>query len=145
MQARDYYLEKVFPKLRLPLAEKYPLVSLEECAGLRALGQHPLLMLVALTGTGKSTTLELLQRRLGTGCADVIPSRRELTDWILIPLAQALADEPLGAGAGSRSAFWHHAALCGSGRRRHGGCLLLAILVRRGTGIIALRGHSGTQ
>ena len=95
MQARDYYLEKVFPELRLPLAEKYPLVSLEECAGLRALGQHPLLMLVALTGTGKSTTLELLQNRLGTDCADVIPSRRELTDWILIPLAQALADEPL--------------------------------------------------
>ena len=95
MQAREYFLREVYPDLSLPLAEKYPRVSLFEGAGRRSLGRHPVLMLVALTGTGKSTALELLRQRLGLGNANVLPSRRELTDWVLFPLAQALADEPI--------------------------------------------------
>ncbi|MCY3779548.1 MAG: hypothetical protein OXG78_04490 [Chloroflexi bacterium] len=95
MQARDFFLREVYPKLSLPLAENYPLVSLFEGAGRHPLEEHPLLMLVALTGTGKTTALELLRRRLGLASAEVIPSRRELTDWVLFPLAQALADEPI--------------------------------------------------
>jgi len=89
---RAYYLREVYPRLALPLAEKYPLVSLSAAAGRRPLGEQPLLMLVALTGTGKSTTLELLRGQGGLG---IIPSRREIADWIAIPLAQSLAGEAL--------------------------------------------------
>ena len=94
MQAREYFLRELYPKLSLPLAEKYPLVSLLARDGWHPLGEHPLLMLVALTGTGKTTTLELLGRRIGVE-TNVLPSRRELTDWVLFPLAQALTDEPI--------------------------------------------------
>lgn len=95
MSARDYFLREVYPKLTLPLAERYPLASLTEGQRRHPLGQHPLVMLAALTGTGKTTTLELLRQRLGLASVDVIPSRRELTDWILFPLSQTLADEPV--------------------------------------------------
>lgn len=94
MSAREYFLREVHPKLVLPLTEKYPSVSLFERAGRHPLGKHRLLMLVALTGTGKTTALDLLRQRMGAG-SDVLPSRRELTDWVLFPLAQALADEPI--------------------------------------------------
>ena len=94
MDWREYYLREVAPRLDLPLAEKYPLVSLAGRQGFRPLGEHDLLMLVALTGTGKSTTLEILRARGGVFATDVIPSRRELADWIAIPVAQALAGEP---------------------------------------------------
>ena len=95
MQAREYFLNEVYPKLRLPLAESYPLVGLRGGYGWRALGEAHALMLAALTGTGKSTALSLLKRRLGLGADDIIPSRRELTDWVLFPLAQALANESI--------------------------------------------------
>lgn len=95
MDPREYYLREVYPRLELPLAEKYPLASLTPRAGLRPLGAQPLLMLVALTGTGKSTTLDILRRRYGDIATGAIPSRRELADWVAIPLTQALAGEPL--------------------------------------------------
>lgn len=95
MDWRDYYLREVYPRLDIPLADKYPLASLLPRAGFRPLGDQALLMLVALTGTGKSTTLTLLRRRL-SGCSSaVIPSRREIADWIAIPTAQTLAGEPI--------------------------------------------------
>ena len=62
---------------------------------MRPLGNHALLMLVALTGTGKSTTLRLLREQIGEFGAGVIPSRRELADWIAIPTAQALSGETI--------------------------------------------------
>ena len=95
MDWRDYYLREVRPRLELPLAQKYPHVSLAGGDGIRPLGDCALLMLVALTGTGKSTALDRLRARLGGTGMDVIPTRRELADWIAIPMAQALADEPL--------------------------------------------------
>lgn len=95
MDWRDYYLREVYPRLDPPLAEQYPLVSLVEGDGFRPLGEQALLMLVALTGTGKSTTLDMLRAPMG-GCGmGLIPSRRELADWIAIPMAQALAGEPI--------------------------------------------------
>lgn len=90
---REFYLREVYPRLDIPLAEKYPTASLSPRAGFRPLGDQALLMLVALTGTGKSTTLKRLRPRLGG--ANVIPSRREVADWIAIPTAQTLAGEPL--------------------------------------------------
>ena len=95
MDWRDYYLREVRPRLELPLARKYPLVSLVGGDGFRPLGERALLMLVALTGTGKSTALDRLRARLGGAGLEVIPTRRELADWIAIPMAQALADEPI--------------------------------------------------
>jgi len=95
MDWRDYYLREAYPRLNLPLAERYPLASLVGGGGRRPLGEQALLMLVALTGTGKSTTLDRLRARLGGAGMDVIPTRRELADWIAIPMAQALAGEPI--------------------------------------------------
>ncbi len=88
-----YFLSEVYPRLSLPLSEAYPLVGLEKAAGYHGLGSHPLLMLVALTGTGKTTTLERLKAILGTAGTGVIPSRRELADWIALPMMQRLNGE----------------------------------------------------
>ena len=95
MNPRDAYLREVYPKLDLPLADQYPLASLVPREGMRPLGAQPLLMLVALTGTGKSTTLDILRARYGDLATGAIPSRRELADWVAIPLAQALANQPI--------------------------------------------------
>ena len=97
MQLLDerYYLSEVYPRLRLPLSDAYPLVRLEESAGYHCLGTHPLLMLVALTGTGKTATLQCLKRMMGAVGMGVIPSRRELADWIALPMMQTLDGEEL--------------------------------------------------
>ena len=95
MDAKRYYLREVYPRLDLPLAEEYPLVSLIGGAGFHGLGQHDVRMLVALTGAGKSTALNILRKEPGDIGAARIPSRREVADWIAIPLAQHWAGEPL--------------------------------------------------
>lgn len=96
MDWREYYLREVHPRLDTPLAEKYPLASLLPRAGFRPLGDHGMLMLVALTGTGKSTTLKAMRQRMDQRGAGPMPSRREIADWIAIPTAQTLACEPIG-------------------------------------------------
>ncbi len=95
MEWREYYLREIHPRLDIPLAEKYPSVSLLPRVGFRPLGDKVLLMLVALTGTGKSTTLNLLRHRMGGSSIAAIPSRREVADWIAIPTAQTLAGKPI--------------------------------------------------
>lgn len=85
-----YYLNEVYPRLKPPLSERYPLVRLDRRAGYHRLGGRSLLMLVALTGTGKSTTLGSLARMLGASGMGVIPTRRELADWIALPMMQSL-------------------------------------------------------
>ncbi len=99
MDARQTYLQEVYPRLMPPLSERYPLVSLKPQPGRKPLGEQRLLMLVALTGTGKSTALDIVSRRLDGDGLGVIPTRREVADWIAIPLAQnwvgdALAPTP---------------------------------------------------
>lgn len=94
MDARQTYLQEVYPRLMPPLSERYPLVSLKPQPGQTPLGEQALLMVVALTGTGKSTALDLVSRRLGGGLG-VIPTRREVADWIAIPLAQHWAGDTL--------------------------------------------------
>ena len=91
MSARDFSCARYIPNCPCRWRRSNPLVSLTESAGRQPLGQHPVLMLVALSGTGKSTALELLRGRLGLASAEVIPTRRELTDWVSVPA---------GAGAG---------------------------------------------
>lgn len=88
-----YYLSEVYRRVKPPLSQDYPLVRLDSKAGYHPLGSHPLLMLVALTGTGKTTTLERLGRTLGKSGLGVIPSRRELADWIALPMMQSLNGE----------------------------------------------------
>ncbi len=95
MDAREIYLRDVYPRLSPPLSERYPLVSLRPQPGRAPLGEQALLMLVALTGTGKSTALDIVSRRLGGGGLGVIPTRREVADWIAIPLAQHWAGDAL--------------------------------------------------
>ncbi|MFO7680283.1 MAG: hypothetical protein R6X34_09555 [Chloroflexota bacterium] len=53
----------------------------------------PLLVLVGLTGTGKSTTVNAL-RNQGFPFR-LLPNRRELTDQLIIPHMQELAGEPI--------------------------------------------------
>ena len=88
MDARETYLRDVYPRLMPPVGERYPLVSLRRQPGYKPLGEHRLLMVVALTGTGKSTALDIVSRRLGGRGLGVIPTRREVADWVAIPLAQ---------------------------------------------------------
>jgi|UPI000693BC71 hypothetical protein len=59
----------------------------------RPIATRPLLVLVGVTGVGKSTTLEAL-RRVGLSFR-LLPDRRELTDLLLIPEAQRAAGEPV--------------------------------------------------
>ena len=95
MNAKAFYLREVYPQLNLPLRERYPLARLTDDDGWHALADHDLVMLVALTGAGKSTTLAHLRRRLSGLELDVIPTRREVADWIAIPLAQHWSGAPL--------------------------------------------------
>ena len=90
-----FYLNDVYPLLDLPLRELYPLARLDDATGYHPLGEHALLMLVALTGTGKTTTLTALQELMGSGGMNVIPSRRQVADWIAIPMMQFVAGEAL--------------------------------------------------
>ena len=126
MDAKAYYLLEVYSQLNLPLAETYPLVSLVDGEGSHSIGQHPMLMLVALTGAGKSTTLHHLRNWHSDFGADVIPSRREVADWITIPLAQDWTGLSIGAGTGSGTTVCAHAAVRRARRRRDGGGIFLA-------------------
>ncbi len=94
MNAKAFYLREVYPQLNLPLTERYPHARLTDDDGWHALADHDMVMLVALTGAGKSTTLAHLRRRLSGLEYDVIPSRREVADWIAIPLAQHWSRAP---------------------------------------------------
>ncbi len=59
----------------------------------RALIKHPLLIIVGVTGVGKSTTLEKLAK---TGLDyTLLPNRRVLTDQLLIAYMQALDQQPI--------------------------------------------------
>jgi len=95
MNAREIYLRDVYPRLMPPVTERYPQVSLRPGPGWKPLGEQALLMVVALTGTGKSTALDIVNRRLGGQGLGLIPSRREVADWIAIPLAQHWAGAAL--------------------------------------------------
>lgn len=93
------YLTHVLPHvpahIRAATLDAYPAVRLTDTDGYMPLAGCNVVMLIALTGTGKSTTLGAL-RAAGTlpHRAD-IPTRRDLADLVLIPYAQHLAGEPL--------------------------------------------------
>lgn len=79
----------------LPFVELAPGVSVgsPSPAGWRPLAACPLLVLVGVTGVGKSTTLAALT---ASGFAyHLLPDRRELTDRLIIPAVQVLNGEPV--------------------------------------------------
>ena len=97
---RAYYAETVWPQLsddlKADLAERYPNVRLTPETGFTPLADVPVLMVVGLTGTGKSTTLAQVAQMRSAGrlnYCDDIPDRRELADLIIIPTAQAIVSE----------------------------------------------------
>jgi len=98
MDYHVFYRESVYPSLNLRIVNKYPLVQLEKSKQHQSLTDRNIIMLVALTGTGKTTTLNALQHIVGDTIEQgmsVIPSRREIADWIAIPTAQVLLNETI--------------------------------------------------
>jgi hypothetical protein len=98
MTNHDFYLNNVYPQLDLSLRDNYPHVSLESTQDHHPLAECQVVMLVALTGTGKTTTLNKLAEISNDDVSDrmkIIPSRREVADWISIPTAQVLLGEPI--------------------------------------------------
>ncbi len=96
---KSTYIKHVLP--RLPEAVKNgtladsPHVSLISVAGYVPLAQCNVVMLVGLTGTGKSTTLQAMRDSGRLAFQEGIPSRRQLADFILIPMAQHWRGEPI--------------------------------------------------
>lgn len=98
MTNHEFYLNDVYPQLNLSVVDKYPQVSFVPTESYHSLAKCQMVMLVALTGTGKTTTLNQLAEISNDGASDalkIIPSRREIADWIAIPTAQVLLNEPI--------------------------------------------------
>ncbi len=100
MRILDFYLHDVLPRIapaqRREFAARYPHVHLEPADESIRVTELPVLMLVALTGTGKSTTLAVLaaQRAVrGIHYDDWLPARRDLANMVVIPAAQVLLGE----------------------------------------------------
>jgi len=87
-----FYHQNVMPRLEAQQREtffaKYPHCQLNK---LPSLAETPIIMLVALTGTGKTTTLKRLSEKM-TIVHNLIPSRRDLADMVIIPTAQVIAE-----------------------------------------------------
>jgi hypothetical protein len=98
--SRAFYTANVWPlvadDLKAALSQNYPNVRLRAKAGCVSLADLPVTMLVGLTGTGKSTTLDQLNKLRKAGgltYRDDIPDRRELADLVIIPTAQVIGSE----------------------------------------------------
>lgn len=94
---RETYLNTIFPQIpdrvRQSALVSYPDVRLTPEVGFTPLADVSLVMLVGLTGTGKTTTLNALRDVLAVSSG--IPTRRQLADLILIPAAQHHQHESL--------------------------------------------------
>lgn len=97
-----FFVENVYP--RLPAQQKhtfhtrYPHITFEASSDSTPLSQYPVLMLVAFTGTGKTTTLDALSQQKQAGIVDYradLPTRRELADFFVIPSAQIILGDAI--------------------------------------------------
>ncbi|GAB5490680.1 MAG: hypothetical protein Phog2KO_08950 [Phototrophicaceae bacterium] len=97
MTNQHYFIDQVLPNIPEQQREiflmQYPQVSFSSTETHKSVSTLAVLMLVALTGTGKSTTLEAL-KLTGLHCTDCLPSRRDIADFIVIPMMQHLRGEP---------------------------------------------------
>ena len=98
--SRSFFTQNVWPQvaaeLKTDLNVRYPAVRLGPEPGYTALAEMPVCMVIGLTGTGKTTTLEQLAAMRETGSIqynDDIPTRRELADLVIIPTAQVIGGE----------------------------------------------------
>lgn len=90
MNHTDSYTQHVRPQVT-----PAPTITLTARDGWVALASVPVVMLVGMTGSGKSTTLAALVAQGNFSESDTIPSRRSLTDQFIIPLAQHTLNEPI--------------------------------------------------
>ncbi|MEM6528280.1 MAG: hypothetical protein AAF653_08285 [Chloroflexota bacterium] len=94
-QYLDHVLHHVPGKIKQSVLHAYPHVRLQPEDGFVPLAQCNLVMLVGMTGSGKSTTLQHLRNDATLNFIEAIPSRRQLADLILIPTAQHLKNETI--------------------------------------------------
>ena len=106
-----------------------PFVELAAGAGIgspapadwECVADRPLLVIVGVTGVGKSTALQALQ---AAGFDyDLLPDRRDLTDRLIIPSVQAAHAEPLGPVRDRKLRFEYTRAY----REQHGGGMAYAL------------------
>jgi broad-specificity NMP kinase len=82
---------------------------------------RPLLVIVGVTGVGKSTALQALQD--GGFDYDLLPDRRDLTDRLIIPSVQAARGEPLAPVRDRKLRFEYTRAY----REQHAGGMAYAL------------------
>lgn len=111
MTTAQYFLEHVLPQLpddqREQISASYPHVRFTPRAGDVSVGSLPVLMLVALTGTGKTTTLRALSELDTVPYSDHLPGRREIANLIVIPTAQALLGETIAPVSDRERRFFY--------------------------------------
>ena len=90
-------------------------------AGWVAIDDLPLLILVGVTGVGKSTTVETLRQRWGR--ISLLPNRRKVADLLVIPTVQGWDGDPPTAVTDRRRRFVY----TGRYRQRHSGGLAHAL------------------
>ncbi len=100
-----YFQESQVTATNLTFNELIPGLAVGEPVprGWQALGNQPLIILVGVTGVGKSTTLEQLAK--AWLIYTLLPDRRELTDWLIIAQMQMLAGEPLAPVTDRKARF----------------------------------------
>lgn len=99
---QTFFIEDVLPlvpaEIQAAIQQQYPRITLFPQANSIPLAQMPVVMLVAFTGTGKTTTLKqlaLLREQGDVIYVEDIPTRRELADFIIIPTAQVISGKPV--------------------------------------------------
>ncbi len=99
---QTFFIEDVLPQvpaaIQTTIQQKYPRLTLTPQGDDIPLAKMPVVMLVAFTGTGKTTTLShlaLLREQGEVAYVEDIPTRREVADFIVIPMAQVISGKPV--------------------------------------------------
>lgn len=92
---RADWLPRIPSDVLAPLQTAYPQLRFSANADTQPLTDIPTYMLVAFTGTGKTTTLDALAGIPELHYSTTIPTRREIADAIILPVAQLLLGEPV--------------------------------------------------
>lgn len=112
----------VFPELEIRMSTEFELLADglgvgRPPAGWVAVVDMPVLILVGVTGVGKSTAVDALRKRRGG--ISLLPNRRKLADLLVIPTVQGWDGDPLTAVTDRRRRFDY----TGRYRQQHAGGL----------------------